>query len=304
MYDIVIIGAGPAGLTSAIYAKRANKNILVFEKNVFGGQIVTSNKVENYPGIKVTTGFEFANILNEQAKSFGTEIKSENVIRVEDNKDYKTVITDKGKYNTKVVIIATGARKRKLGILGEENFIGKGISYCATCDGNFFKNNEVAIVGGGNTALEDCLFLADICKTVYIIYRKDVFRGEKKLVDLINKKENIKVLFNSEVINITKSKELFELGIINNTNNSKINLNVSGLFVAIGQIPDNEIFENLIELDEFGYIKSNENCETNIPGIFAVGDCRVKKYRQLTTATADGTIGALNAIEYINKKGE
>lgn len=304
MYDIIIIGAGPAGLTSAIYAKRANKNILIFEKNVFGGQIVTSNRVENYPGIKVTTGFEFASILKDQAKSFGAEIKSENVIKIEDNNSYKTVITNKGKYDTKTIIIATGSRKRKLGIPGEDEFIGKGISYCATCDGNFFKNRDVAIVGGGNTALEDCLFLADICKFVYIIYRKGIFRGEKKLADLINKKENVKVLFDSEVIGVSKMNELFELNIINNVNSEKSIINVFGLFIAVGQVPDNEIFEDLIDIDEFGYIKSNENCETNIPGIFVVGDCRAKKYRQLTTATSDGTIGALNAIEYINKKGE
>lgn len=304
MYDIIIIGAGPAGLTASIYAKRANKKILVFEKNIYGGQIVTSSKVENYPGVESITGFDFATRLNNQAKSFGVEVKSENVIKIENNDNYKSIITDKGIYKTKTIIIATGSRKRKLGIPGEKELVGKGISYCATCDGNFFKDKDVAVIGGGNTALEDSLFLSDICKNVFIIYRKNKFKGESSLVDLLNKRENIKIIFNSEVIKLDNKNDFIKLNIINNQTNNSSDLNVSGVFVAIGQVPDNEIFDGLIDMNEFGYIKSNENCETNIKGIFVAGDCREKKYRQLTTATADGTISALNAIEYINKKGE
>ena len=304
MFDIVIIGAGPAGLTAAIYGKRANKNVLVLEKNTYGGQIITSSKVENYPGFKNITGYEFATNIYNQAKDLGADIKFENVIALKDNDKYKLVVTDKNEYKAKSVIIATGSKKRMLGLKGEKELIGKGISYCATCDGNFFKNKEVAVIGGGNTAIEEAIYLSGICKKVYIIYRKDEFRADQKEINIINKKDNIEILFNSEVIELISDNILTGIEIINNITNEKKQINISGLFIAIGQIPNNEIFNDLINIDDFGYIKASEDCKTNIEGIFVAGDCRIKKYRQLTTAASDGTIAALNAVEYLKKENK
>lgn len=302
MFDIIVIGAGPAGLTAAIYGKRANKNVLVLEKNTYGGQIITSNKVENYPGFKSITGYDFATNLYNQAKELGADIKLENVIALKNNNDYKIVVTDKNEYKAKSIIIATGSKKRMLGLKDEKELIGKGVSYCATCDGNFFKDKDVAVIGGGNTAIEEAIFLSNLCKKVYVIYRKSEFRADQKEINIINKKDNVEILFNSEVINLISDNILTSIEVINNINNNKQKIDVSGLFIAIGQIPNNEIFNDLLNIDEFGYIEANEDCKTNIEGIFVAGDCRVKKYRQLTTATADGTIAALNAIEYLKKE--
>lgn len=302
MFDIIIIGAGPAGLTAAIYGKRANKNVLVLEKNTYGGQIITSNKVENYPGFKSIAGYEFAANLYNQAKDLGADIKFENAIALKNNNDCKTVVTDKNEYQAKSIIIATGSKKRMLGLKDEKELIGKGVSYCATCDGNFFKDKDVAVIGGGNTAIEQAIFLSSLCKKVYIIYRKSEFIADQKEIDIINKKDNVKILFNSEVINLNSDNILTSIEIINNITNEKQKIDISGLFIAIGQIPNNEIFNDLININEFGYIEAKEDCKTNIEGIFVAGDCRVKKFRQLTTATADGTIAALNAIEYLKKE--
>lgn len=295
MYDVIIIGAGPAGLTAAIYLGRAGKKVLILEKNVYGGQIVNSKEVENYPAISKISGFEFSNNLYNQAKNFGAELKYETVVNLTKDKE---VTTNRGKYQAKSIIIATGLSNRTLEIDGVDSFIGRGISYCATCDGNFFKDKVVAVVGGGNTALEDAIFLSNICKKVYIIHRRTTFRGEKILQDILNKKENVEFVFNSNVVKIN-GNELLE-SIIINTNNEERELQIDGLFLAIGQIPNNSYID-IIDLDEKGYAIANEDCKTNIDGIYVAGDFRTKKVRQLVTAESDGATAAINAIEYIER---
>lgn len=295
MYDVIIIGAGPAGLTAAIYLGRAGKKVLILEKNVYGGQIVNSKEVENYPAICKISGFEFSNNLYNQAKNFGAELKYETVVNLTKDKE---VTTNRGKYQAKSIIIATGLSNRTLEIDGVDSFIGRGISYCATCDGNFFKDKVVAVVGGGNTALEDAIFLSNICKKVYIIHRRTTFRGEKILQDILNKKENIEFVLNSNVVKIN-GNELLE-SIIINANNEERELQIDGLFLAIGQIPNNSYID-IIELDEKGYAIANEDCKTNIDGIYVAGDFRTKKVRQLVTAASDGATAAINAIEYIER---
>lgn len=295
MYDVIIIGAGPAGLTAAIYLGRAGKKVLILEKNVYGGQIVNSKEVENYPAISKISGFEFSNNLYNQAKNFGAELKYETVVNLTKDKE---VTTNRGKYQAKSIIIATGLSNRTLEIDGVDSFIGRGISYCATCDGNFFKDKVVAVVGGGNTALEDAIFLSNICKKVYIIHRRTTFRGEKILQDILNKKENVEFVFNSNVVKIN-GNELLE-SIIINTNNEEKELQIDGLFLAIGQIPNNSYID-IIDLDEKGYAIANEDCKTNIDGIYVAGDFRTKKVRQLVTAASDGATAAINVIEYIER---
>ena len=295
MYDVIIIGAGPAGLTAAIYLGRAGKKVLILEKNVYGGQIVNSKEVENYPAISKISGFDFSNNLYNQAKNFGAELKYETVVNLTKDKE---VTTNRGKYQAKSIIIATGLSNRTLEIDGVDSFIGRGISYCATCDGNFFKDKVVAVVGGGNTALEDAIFLSNICKKVYIIHRRTTFRGEKILQDILNKKENVEFVLNSNVVKIN-GNELLE-SIIINTNNEEKELQIDGLFLAIGQIPNNSYID-IIDLDEKGYAIANEDCKTNIDGIYVAGDFRTKKVRQLVTAASDGATAAINAIEYIER---
>ena len=293
MYDIIIVGAGPAGLTAALYALRANKKVLVLEAKSYGGQIINANKVENYPGIKSISGFDYATNLYNQVKELGCEIKYETVERVEENKN---VVTDKGSYNAKAVILATGAENRKLNIDKERDFVGRGISYCATCDGNFYKNKTVAVTGGGNTAIEDAIYLSDICDKVYLIHRRDEFRAEKKYVEELKTKNNIEFVLNANVVNLNRNSKLESIIIKYNDDNEK-EIKVDGLFIAIGQEPKNEIFKNIVELDKLGYIVALDDVHTNKKGIYVAGDARVKSLRQLTTAVADGSIAATTAIK-------
>ena len=295
MYDIIIVGAGPAGLTAAIYARRAQKNVLVLEALTYGGQIINTKDIENYPGYEHISGFDFATNLYNQAKNLGAQIKFEKVIDIKE----KEVITTKETYKTKTIILATGLENRKLELENEKELIGKGISYCATCDGNFYKNKEVAVVGGGNVALEDAIYLSDICKTVYLIHRNETFKAEQILVDKLKEKQNIKIILNSNVVKL-KSEETLK-SIIIKTKEKEQEINVSALFIAVGKIPENGNFKKLIETDQYGYIITTENCHTNVEGIFAAGDNRVKQLRQLVTATSDGAIAATEAIKYINK---
>lgn len=297
MYDIIIVGAGPAGLTAAIYALRAEKKVLVLEAASYGGQIINTLSIDNYPANPGISGFDFATNLYNQVKNLNTEIKFEKVIEIKDNKDYKEVITSKDTYKTKTIILATGSENRKLGLEQEKEFIGKGISYCATCDGAFYKNKDVAVVGGGNTALEDALYLSALAHTVYLIHRRDSFRAEESTINSLKKCDNVKFIYNSNVTKLNGNEKLESIEI----NNDKT-IKVDGLFVAIGRIPLNEKFNNLIKLDNSGYIESDENCHTNIDGIFVAGDNRVKEVRQLVTATSDGAIAATEAIKYINNK--
>ena len=296
MYDIIIIGAGPAGLTAALYALRANKKVLVLEAKTYGGQIINASNVENYPGIKNISGFDFATNLYNQVKDLSGEIKFETVIRIEED---KKVITNKNEYTSKSIIIATGAENRKLNIDKENEFVGRGVSYCATCDGAFYKDKEVAIVGGGNTALEDAIYLSDIASKVYLIHRRDEFRGENKYLEEIKSKDNIELVLNSNVTKLNGEELLTSIEVTNKENETKT-IEVSGLFIAVGQSPKNEIFSNIIELDDKGYIKSIDGVHTNKDNIYVAGDTRVKDLRQLTTAVSDGSIAATTAIKEMN----
>lgn len=296
MYDIIIVGAGPAGLTSAIYARRAMKHVLVLEAISYGGQIINTLSIENYPGLPNVSGFDFATILYNQAKDLGAEIKFEKVLKLEDGK-IKKVITSKGTYEGKCVILATGCDNRKLGLPLEEKLTGRGVSYCATCDGNFYRNKVVAVIGSGNSALDDALYLSDIVSKVYLINKKNVFTGEEAILDLIKEKDNVEFIYNSTVTKLIGKDKLEKIEINNNKE-----IDVAGIFVSVGRVPENENFKQLINVNDKGYIISSENCHTNISGIFVAGDSRVKKLRQLVTATSDGAVAATEAIKYINKE--
>lgn len=301
MYDIVVIGAGTAGLSAAIYGVRAGKTVLVLEGENYGGQIINSPEVENYPGIAKISGFEFATGLYEQAQSLGAVIEFEAVTKVEkEGKDF-VVYTEEREIPCHSVVLATGAKNRPLGVEKEEDFVGAGVSYCATCDGAFFRGQVTAVVGGGSTALEDAEFLSAYCEKVYLIHRREEFRGEQWLVDSLRKKENVEFVLNAVVTDIIGDGNVQGVRVKDTKTGESRELSVAGLFVAIGQIPDNKSFESLVELDEGGYIRAQEDCKTTNAGVFAAGDCRTKAVRQLTTAAADGAVAGLAACEYINR---
>lgn len=293
MYDIIIIGAGPSGMSAALYALRANKKVLLLEKECFGGQIINASSIENYPALSNVSGYDFATNLYNQIKSLGVILKYEEVLEVTDKKE---VITRKDTYKGKNIIIATGLKKRKLNLENEDKLLGSGISYCATCDGNFYKNKKVAVVGGGNTALEDALYLSNITSKVYLIHRRDKFRGEKKLISEVKEKNNIELILNSNITKIIGEDNLNSIEITDNRNNIS-KLEIEGLFIAIGNIPDNNRFKNIIDLDENGYIIANANLKTKTDNIYVAGDTRVKTLRQLVTATSDGAIAATEIIK-------
>ncbi len=312
MKDVIIIGAGTAGLTAAIYALRAGKSVLVLEQGNYGGQIINTPKVENYPGIEQISGYEFAAGLYRQAEKLGMEYRSEKVtdIRLEDGAEAreelssasletgnKIVETTEQSYRARAVILATGAKNRPLGIEKEAEYTGRGISYCATCDGMFFRGKKVAVVGGGNTALEDAAFLSNYCEKVYLIHRRETFRGEEKLVKELRKKENVEFFLNKTVQELEGGATLQAVVLRDKISGEESRLEISGLFVAIGQMPENGVFAGLVDLDENGYILAGEDCRTNVEGIFAAGDCRKKTVRQLTTAAADGAVAALAAAQ-------
>ncbi len=302
MYDIIIIGGGPAGLTAALYACRANKKTLVIEKETFGGQITFSPKVENIPGFISLTGNEFAEKLVEQVLEQGADVESCEAIEIRD-REIKTVVTDDGEYQGKSVIIATGAKHRMLGIDGEERFVGEGISFCAVCDGAFYKNKTVAVVGGGNSALQEAILLSDTAKKVYVVQNLDFFTGEKKLVEQLEQLENVEIILGVTVDSFVGDNELEGIVIKNSAGETR-KLELDGLFVAIGLIPQNEAFKNVVKLDVRGYAEVDESCETKTKGIFVAGDCRTKKIRQVTTAAADGAIAALAACDYVDGLGK
>ena len=297
MYDIIIIGAGPAGLTASIYGRRANKKVLVLEALTYGGQIVNTTVIDNYPALPHVTGFDFATNLYNQATELGAEIKFEKVINIIVDK-YKKVITDSNEYTSRAIIIATGADRRKLGLEKEDRFTGSGISYCATCDGNFFKDKEVAVNGGGNTALTDALYLADICSKVYLIHRRDEFRGSESLVNEVKKRNNIELVLNSKVTKLNGDNHLTSIEVTNNDGSTR-ELPISCLFVAIGQVPVTENFVKLIDVDNNGYAIAGEDMKTKVAGLYVAGDVRKKSLRQLATAISDGAIAATEAIHDI-----
>lgn len=302
MYDIIIIGGGPAGLTAALYACRANKKTLVIEKETFGGQITFSPKVENIPGFISLTGNEFAEKLVEQVLEQGADVESCEAIEIRDG-EIKTVVTDDGEYQGKSVIIATGAKHRMLGIDGEERFVGEGISFCAVCDGAFYKNKTVAVVGGGNSALQEAILLSDTAKKVYVVQNLDFFTGEKKLVEQLEQLDNVEIILGVTVDSFVGDNELEGIVIKNSAGETR-KLELDGLFVAIGLIPQNEAFKNVVKLDGRGYAEVDESCETETKGIFVAGDCRTKKIRQVSTAAADGAIAALAACDYVDGLGK
>ena len=300
MYDIIIIGAGPAGLTAAIYGRRANKKVLVLEALTYGGQIANTTVIDNYPALPHVSGFDFATNLYNQVIELGAEVKFEKVININVDNE-KKVITDSNEYTGRAIIIATGSDRRKLGLENEDRFTGAGISYCATCDGNFFKDKEVAVNGGGNTALTDALYLADICSKVYLIHRRDEFRGNEVLVDAIKKRDNIELILNSRVTKLNGDNHLTSITVTNNDGSEK-ELAVNCLFVAIGQVPVTENFVKLIDVDDNGYAIAGEDMKTKIPGVYVAGDVRKKSLRQLATAINDGAIAATEAIHDINNQ--
>ena len=299
MYDIIIIGGGPAGLTAAVYALRANKTVLVLEKGSFGGQITYSPKVENIPGFVSVTGNEFAEKLVEQALELGAEIEPTEVFSVK-NGEIKTVVTEDGDYEAKAVIIATGAKHRLLGVENEENLIGNGISFCAVCDGAFYKDEKVAVIGGGNSALQEAILLSDVASKVYVVQNLDFLTGEKILAEQLYAKENVEIITGSVVKEIIGNEELESIVITKTADGEDRKIDVKGMFVAIGLIPQNAPFSDCIGLDSYGYADSDESCTTATDGIFVAGDCRKKKIRQVATACSDGAIAALAACDYVD----
>ena len=303
MYDILIIGAGPAGMTAAIYGQRGGKNTIVFDKLSYGGQVINTAEVANYPGMPNMTGLDFADKTYNQMKDLGAEMRYEEISEIRDaGKPIKTVVTSSGKeYECKTIIIATGSSPRPLGVENEDRFKGAGISYCATCDGAFFKNKTVAVCGGGNTALEDAEVLSDIAEKVYLVHRRDEFRADATNVKRVKAKKNVELVLDSVVTAINGERFIQGIEVENKKTSEKRELKIDGLFVAIGQMPENEIFRDIVTLNKAGYVEAGEDCLTGTDGIFAAGDCRTKKVRQITTAVSDGAIAALAAIEHVNK---
>ena len=300
MYDIIVIGAGPAGMTAAIYARRASKTVLVLEAVTYGGQIINTPDIENYPVTAHISGFDFSTKVYEQAKDLGAEFVFEKAVEIRDENGVKTVVTPKNAYEAKAVILATGSENRKLGLENEDALVGRGVSYCATCDGNFFRKKTVAVVGGGNTALEDALYLADLCEKVYLIHRRDSFRGEETNAERLRERENVEFVYNSNVTRLIAEKRLKAIEVTNRLDSSVRTIELNGLFIAVGRVPENQNFGSLVKLDESGYVVAGEDCHTNHEGIFVAGDTRTKALRQLVTATADGAMAATEAVKYIN----
>lgn len=299
MLDLIIIGAGPAGLASAIYALRSGLNIKVFEELSPGGQAAVTPEIENYPGIKKISGSDFSISLFEQATELGADIEFDTVLGIALNGKTKIVKTLSCEFETKAVVIANGAKRRKLKISGEEEFSGKGVSYCAVCDGSFFKDKTTVVIGGGNTALEDALYLANVCQKVYLVHRRDEFRAVKSLVSKVLNNEKIEILYSFVPTEILGDTKVNEISLKSVKTDESIKIETDGVFVSIGLEPDNQKFENVVTLEN-GYIKAGEDTKTSSEGIFAAGDTRTKSVRQVVTAASDGAVSATEALEYIN----
>lgn len=302
MYDIVIIGSGPAGLTAAVYARRAGKTVLVIEKETFGGQITYSPKVENFPGFPETSGSGIADKLLEQAMSFGAEIELDCVTAVEKTDDGFKVVCDGGEYSCRSIIIASGSKHRQLGLENENELVGNGISYCAVCDGAFHAGQEVTVIGGGNTALQDAVLLSEICPKVTVVQNLGFLTGEAVLAEKLMAKENVSFIYNTVVKSLVGDGELQGLELTNTETGETYVYPTTGVFVAIGQQPENEVFADLVSLDDRGYIVAGESCETSCPGVFAAGDCRTKTVRQAATACGDGAVAALAACKFAENR--
>jgi len=303
MFDIIIIGGGMAGMTASLYALRNNKKVLIIEKESVGGQIATSPKVENYPTHKSLSGSELADQLFEQIMDLGVEFELEDVEKIEKENNIFKVKTNYNEYEAKSVIIATGVKHRTLGIENEEKYIGKGVYYCAICDGPFFKGQDVTLIGDANSAMQYALMLASYCKTVHMFTLFDKFFGEKALEDQIRKTPNIKITHNVKAVDLKGEKSLEKI-VFERNNKEVFEHETNAVFVAIGQVPDNKKFENLVDIDKVGYIIANESCETKTKGLFVAGDCRTKDIRQVATAVGDGAISATKACKYLQSLGE
>ena len=300
MYDIIIIGGGPAGLTAATYALRAGKRVLVIEKNAFGGQITWSPRVENFPGFLSVSGAELGDRLLEQAMEQGADTELEEAAGVHFEENRWTVSCESGaSFEGRALILAVGARPRMLGVEREEELVGSGVCYCAVCDGAFYAGRDVAVCGGGNSALQDALLLSESCSRVYLIHRRDTFRSEQKLVEALSARKNVEFVLNARVQALLGEEEL--TGLILEQNGVRRELAVEGMFVAVGHQPDNSVFAEYLELDRAGYAVSGEDCRSRTPGLFVAGDCRTKTVRQLTTAAADGAVAALAACESLDR---
>lgn len=300
MYDIIIIGGGPAGLSAAIYAARGDMNTVLFEKFYTGGQMSTTDKIENYPGIESISGIDLALIMEKQAKSFGANIISEEVTKLELDSINKVVKTNSGTYMSKTIILALGASPKELGVKGEKEFRGTGVSYCATCDGAFFKNQVVAVAGGGNTAVEDAIYLSKFCKKVYLIHRRDSLRAEKILQDAASS-SGIEFVWNSAVEEIVGNEHVESLTIRDLKTNTIDKLNINGVFIAIGTKPNSQLAKGVIDINDAGQIYTDDSMQTNIFGVYAAGDIREKSIKQVVAAASDGATAAQAAIRYINE---
>lgn len=299
MIDLIIIGAGPAGLTAAIYALRAGLDVKIIEENIYGGQMSITNEIENYPGFESITGAELSNAMYKQVCKMGGEFIFGRVESVDLMSNIKKIKVINKELCAKSIIIANGLKRRTLDCPGEEKFIGKGVSYCATCDGAFFKNKSAVVVGGGNTAVEDALYLANICKKVTIVVRKNYFRAEKYLCNLLTKKDNIEAIMESNITGIEGETTVNSV-IIKNKFGQYNELRTDGAFIAIGYKPDNKIYINQVNMDENMYFISDETCSTNIPGVYVAGDCRVKPIKQIVTAASDGAVAGSMAVRFIS----
>ena len=303
-YDVAIIGGGPAGLTAGIYAARAGKSTAVIERGLIGGQITFTDSIDNFPAAPGMNGAEYAMKIQSQAESFGAEIIMDEITEVTAPETEGGTFKIKGnsdEYEATAVILATGLDNRKMGISGEDGLISRGISFCAVCDGAFFRNKEVAVYGGGNTAVEDAAFLANICSKVTIIHRRDRFRAEQAVVDELKALDNVEFVMTSNVVGVNGDKALESITVKNNETGETRDIAVSALFVAIGKIPNGKPFANLVATDEAGYFEIGESCEAGTPGVFVAGDGRAKELKQLTTAVSDGSIAATKACNYVDR---
>ena len=301
MHDIIVVGGGPAGLTAAIYALRAGKSVLVIEKDGFGGQIAYSPKVENIPGVKVISGTEFADKLTDQAMALGADVELETVVGVDGEGPIKTVFTEEGAYEAKALILAVGVKHRMLGLPGEQELLGHGVSCCAVCDGAFYAGQDVAIIGGGNSALQEAMLLSEICSKVTVVQNLADFTGEKKLAEALMEKENVTALFNTVVTAYESENGVVSgLRLRNEQTGEESQIKVSGAFLAVGLKPENEPFAQVAQLNEWGYFEVGEDCRTETLGVFVAGDCRSKGIRQVVTAASDGAIAAMAACRYLD----
>ena len=300
MFDIICVGGGAAGLTAALYALRAGKTVLVLEKNSFGGQVAFSPKIENWPGTQEMSGLEFADALTEQVLAKGAELELETVNKIEKDGTFRVYTEEGSVFESRAVIISAGVKHRTLGLEGEQELIGNGISFCAVCDGAFFAGKDVAVVGGGNSALQEAVLLAETSKSVTILQDLDFLTGEKTLADKLRAAPNVRIICGVRVTGYTSEGGEVTGVTVKTKAGDEIRVDCAGVFLAVGLIPENEVFADLVKLDAQGYIDAGESCETGLPGLYVAGDCRAKRIRQLTTASADGAVSALAAIRYID----